>query len=303
MRIAVTGGRGFLGTAVVDSLATRTSTHIISVDLDGAPGLHRNVQSVQQDVRERVNLAAHLREVDVVVHLAAKHGAHLAAGLSPAACWSANVDVTESVLAAAQMAGVRRFVYVSSTSVFGSGSAAGPARILDESVVVSPEDVYDRAKLACEQMIWNRRLDFRREAVVLRLGRFDFPNEVSHELRKLSTGLDVRDAARAIERCVEAVSFPHFRYCVASGHPLESADRQRLGLSVSDVVERCMPNLARLCEQEDIALPTRVGKSVSSGLLYADLGWRPLHTAEAWASHRLREDGTIWKGRDHATCN
>jgi UDP-glucose 4-epimerase len=294
MRVAVTGGEGRLGKAVIARLRAQSNVEIISLDLSastykGCSG----VRAVQLDLRQCGELAGQLSGVDVVVHLAAKHGAHIAAGLSELECWSANVDVTATVLAAATCTGVQRLVYVSSTSVFGSGSEVGVARVLDEGVRAAPEDLYDRAKLRCERMVFSDRHLFKNNAVVLRMGRFDHPDELSHETRKLSTGLDIRDAACAIQLAVAVKTFPHFLYCVASDIPLSVADRQSLGHDLNDTVRRCMPTLSQLSCRGRIKLPNRVGKSVSSSLLAADLGWSPVHTIEAWAKERIVEADAV----------
>ena len=125
VRVLVTGARGMLGGAVARALAARGDE--VTVLQRGASGLP--VREVRADLADpAAPLTGALAGQDAVVHLAAK--------VDVVGPWReyarTNVEGTRRLLAAAQAAGVGRFVHVSSPSVAHAGAAlvgegAGPA--------------------------------------------------------------------------------------------------------------------------------------------------------------------------------
>jgi nucleoside-diphosphate-sugar epimerase len=111
----VTGGGGFLGRRIVELLRAR-GENVRVVLRRPAPDLEAlGAVVVLADVRDPVAVAAALRGADVVFHAAAKTGIW-----GPAEEFrSVNVGGTRTVLAAARMCGVHRFVHTSSPSVVG----------------------------------------------------------------------------------------------------------------------------------------------------------------------------------------
>jgi nucleoside-diphosphate-sugar epimerase len=125
MRVAVTGGGGFVGRYVVEALIAR-GHEVGSIGRAARPELERlGVRALQADVRDTDALASAFRGCEAVVHAAAKTGV-----------WGprrefveANVEGTRSVLEACRRAGVARLVYTSSPSVVFAGRdhvRAGP---------------------------------------------------------------------------------------------------------------------------------------------------------------------------------
>ena len=135
MRLLVTGGAGFIGSAVVE--AALDAGHTVRVldslrsDVHGAePAVDGRVQFVRGDVRDSEAVTAALDGIDVVCHQAAKVG--LGVDFSDAPDYVSSNEVGTAVLLAAMaQAGIRRFVQASSMVVYGEGAylgAAGPTR-------------------------------------------------------------------------------------------------------------------------------------------------------------------------------
>lgn len=125
MRALVTGGAGFIGSHLVDRLLR--DGHDVAVIDDLSTGRLSNFDSVRGHPRlvvHEADVAAHAKirplfqGVDRVFHLAAL--ADIVPSVSnPQAYYHVNVTGTFSVLEAARLAGVRRFVYAASSSCYG----------------------------------------------------------------------------------------------------------------------------------------------------------------------------------------
>ena len=117
MHALVTGGGGFLGGYIVESLLAR-GDHVRSFGRGDYPQLRaRGVDVIRGDIRDSAALAAACAGVECVFHSAAQPGI----GLDRNAYESVNRTGTELLLSNARRCGVSRFVYTSSPSVVFAG--------------------------------------------------------------------------------------------------------------------------------------------------------------------------------------
>ena len=107
---------------------------------------HRMFSFVEGDIRDAVALDQVLRDVDTVVHLAARAGVRPSIE-DPVLYSSVNVDGTVCLLERCNRAGVRRFVFGSSSSVYGD---ATPVPFHEEAAAVTPVSPYAATKRAGE---------------------------------------------------------------------------------------------------------------------------------------------------------
>lgn len=166
----VTGGAGFLGSAVVANLATREGVRaVVCTDLHPPGELPAGVEFTRCDVTDPGALEPILRahRVDTVVHLAAI----VSPGRDVAAEYRVDVQGTANVLAACVAAGVRRIVVSSSGAAYGYHQD-NPAWITEEHPLRGNEEFsYSRHKRLVEEML----AAYRREhpeltQTVLRIG-------------------------------------------------------------------------------------------------------------------------------------
>jgi len=148
----VTGACGFVGQAIVRRLLADGDT-VRALALPNDPRRAElqsagRLEILDADVTQPQTLTAPLAGVERVFHTAALvHGWH------PWARYEAvNVGGTQNVARAAQAAGVRRFVHVSTSDVFGI-PRRGEA--IDEETVYAPwHEPYPDTKIAAEQWLW-----------------------------------------------------------------------------------------------------------------------------------------------------
>ena len=148
MKVVVTGHTGYIGVEMVSVL--REAGHEV-VGLD--TGLFDEcdfvsppdpIPSLGVDLRDVT--AAHLAGIDAVVHLAALSNDPLG-DLNPNITYDINLHASVRLARAAKEAGVKRFLFSSSCSLYGAGGDG----LLDESAAFNPVTAYGESKIKVEQ--------------------------------------------------------------------------------------------------------------------------------------------------------
>jgi UDP-glucose 4-epimerase len=173
LHIAITGGSGRLGRHVVRALAAHRP-----LVLDLAPPADPSVAFHPADLRDLGALTAALQGIEVVVHLG---GIDRSVATDDAVTMQVNVLGTWNLFEAARLAGVRRVVHCSSSSVTGidqSNPTMPPHYLpLDEAHASRPTDAYGLSKL-CGERIAETYARRGLEVVVLRPCFVAFPELV-----------------------------------------------------------------------------------------------------------------------------
>ncbi|KAA1175407.1 NAD-dependent epimerase/dehydratase family protein [Rhizobium tropici] len=144
--ILVTGATGFVGQALCAELSRRRMDYR-PVSRSPRPGFAA-IGAIGGDT----DWSAALAGVDIVMHLAARVHVMNENAADPLAAFRAvNVDATVHLARQAALAGVKRFIFLSSIKVNGERTAAGrPFKASDEP---HPEDAYGRSKLEAEEAL------------------------------------------------------------------------------------------------------------------------------------------------------
>jgi UDP-glucose 4-epimerase len=166
MKILVTGGAGFIGSALANSLVALGHRVRVIDDLSsGDPSVLDSVVSFTRgDVRDVPKLWTLLRDVEVVFHLAARVSVSESI-LYPVEYNEVNVGGTVSLMTAARDAGVRRVVLASSGTVYGE-QEEHPVK---ESAPVRPPNPYAVSKIASEYYVSALGALYEIEVVMLRI--------------------------------------------------------------------------------------------------------------------------------------
>jgi nucleoside-diphosphate-sugar epimerase len=151
MKIAVTGGNGRVGRAVIESAAAAGHT-VVSIDRRHDPPATRAADFYELDATEYDALERAITGCDALIHLAAISGP----GRSPDdVVHSNNVVSSYNALRAAAAAGVRRVCQASSVNAIGGRFSRWPPRYdyfpVDEQHPTYAEDSYSLSKWICEQ--------------------------------------------------------------------------------------------------------------------------------------------------------
>jgi nucleoside-diphosphate-sugar epimerase len=153
MRVLVTGGSGYIGSALVPRLVA--AGHAVRVlDLAAPPPavlcVERPPEVALGDLRDAALVQRALRDQDMVVHLGFLT-LDRTAPVASRGSTEVNVTACERLVAACVRAGVRRLVLASSCSLYG---APGENGALDETALLRPASLYAEQKAACEEILF-----------------------------------------------------------------------------------------------------------------------------------------------------
>ena len=160
-RVVVTGAAGFIGSHLVEALARRDD-EVVGIDnFDPFYSLEtkeRNLAGLgttsrftfrELDILDVDAVAGLLTPETVVVHLAAKAGVRPSLA-DPVGYTRVNVGGTAAVIEATRRAGVSRFVFGSSSSVYGDNT---PVPFREDAVAIAPVSPYAATKRAAELLL------------------------------------------------------------------------------------------------------------------------------------------------------
>jgi dihydroflavonol-4-reductase len=220
----VTGGSGFLGSAVVRALIERDvrvrALVRASSPRDNLHGLPCDV--VVGDLTHRESLKAALKDVRYLFHVAADYRLW---ARDPSEIIRANVEGTLNLKREALAAGVERIVYTSSVAALRVAGATAP---VDEAAALSPEEAigaYKRSKIMAERAVEDMILREGLPAIIVSPTTPIGPRDI----RPTPTGRILLDAARGrIPAFVDTgLNFVHVDD-VAAGHLL-AFEKGRIG--------------------------------------------------------------------------
>jgi len=163
MNILVTGGSGFIGTALCGRLMT--DGHEVTV-ADLQPPRTEVTTSVQGDLRDASVLDKALEPgAEAIIHLAAATSV-LRSVKDPADVYRTNVELMQALLETSRQEGISRLVFASTNAVVGSGAGGG---LIQEGSRLVPLTPYGATKAAGEMLMSAYRHSYGLGATALRL--------------------------------------------------------------------------------------------------------------------------------------
>src|SRR5688572_14636789 len=250
MRILVTGSSGHLGEALVRTLRN-TAHDVVTLDITPSPFTETVGSIVDRETVRRC-----MRGVDAVLHTATLHKPHVATH-GRQAFVDTNVTGTLNLLEEAVAAGVKSFVFTSTTSTFGHALVpppGEPAAWITEDVRPVPKNIYGVTKVAAEDLCELFHRTHGLPCLVLRTSRF-FP-EADDDLAArnayddanlkaneyLHRRVDVADVVNAHLLAIErAPAIGFARYIISATSPFRPEDLPELRANAPAVVCRRVP--------------------------------------------------------------
>lgn len=253
MNILLTGSSGRIGSAIGCLIAPKGSL----TGLDIVPG---EFTTVLGSIGDRKLVDQLVAKADVVIHTAALLTPHLDSQ-DEAAFTEINVIGTANLLESALAHSIKRFVFTSTTSVYGCTRRPKTQAVwVTEELPPFPEDIYDTSKLAAEALCEAASKNGL-PSVVIRMSRC-FPEPVHLEtFYRLYRGVDERDVARAHWLAATQILPSSFEVFNISGKsPFQPEDCETLLLDPWQIIDRYTPDLRTHFQQHDWPFPTQIDR-------------------------------------------
>jgi UDP-glucose 4-epimerase len=271
----------------------------VGLDRQPSPFTHR-----VGSIAERGFIRECMRGMEAVLHTATLHKPHIGSHTRQDFV-DTNITGTLNLLEEAVNAGVRSFVFTSSTSVFGRAltpAAGAPAAWITEEVVPIPKNIYGLTKLAAENLCELFARDRDLSGIVLRTGRF-FPEEDDvPELREryddcnlkvnefLYRRADIEDVVSAHVLAIErAPSIGFERFIISATSPFERQDVADLARDAPAVVGRRVAGYETEYRRRGWSMLPSVDRVYVNERARSGLGWKPRYDFGS-ALARLRAD-------------
>jgi UDP-glucose 4-epimerase len=284
MTILVTGSAGHLGEAILRTLQRRGSS-ARGIDLKPSP-----FTDAAGSIVDPGFVRAQMDGVTAVIHTATLHKPHVATH-GKQDFVDTNVTGTLNLLEAADAAGVKSFVFTSTTSAFGSQlrTEAGRAAVwVTEDLPAIPKNIYGTTKLMAENLC---ELFFRERGlpvVVLRTSRF-FPEEDDDPAMRsaypldnaqanelLYRRLDIADAVSAhLLAMARAPEIGFGRYIVSATSPFAQHHLAALARDAAGVVRELYPDCAQLYAARGWRLFPEIDRVYVNDRARRELDWHP----------------------------
>lgn len=294
-KILITGGAGYVGGVLVPRLLDK-GYEVVVYDAcwygkDHLPK-HPRLEVVQGDIRDTLKLGMAFGGVHTVLHLACVSN-DPSFDLDPNLSKSINFDCFEPLVLAARQAGVTRFVYCSSSSVYGVSEQPE----VSETHALLPVSHYNLYKALCEPILF-RYTSPKFETVVIRPAtvcgysprqRLDLSVNILTNLAvnkgeitvfggaQLRPNLHIEDMASAYEVLIEAPAAKVQGEIFNCG--FQNLSIAKIAETVRDVVKTEMPGKGEI---KITTSPSNDPRSyhINSDKITKVLGFKPKHTVE-----------------------
>jgi len=273
MRILVTGTSGQIGSVIASMLS---SDHTV-VGIDLVPGKYTTREG---DITNKDFIFSATQDIDAVIHTSSLHAPHLKE--YPAEAFvKTNIDGTRHLLEASIKNKVLRFVYTSTTSLYGHAlSPSDKAVWVTEDLIPQPRDIYDETKIAAEDLCRSFSEKCGLPCTSLRVSRFFPESEYLMAIYRLYRGVDVKDAAEAHILAMNAKSKRYDVFNISAHSPFSENETHELFHDASRVLLRHFPSLDRQFAQRNWKLPKSIDRVYVIQKAEKQLGYRPRYNFE-----------------------
>lgn len=302
MKVMVAGGSGFIGHYLVKRMLNEGKEVVVLDNLSTGKNRIENLLEEKKLEFHKVdvlkeNVTQFMKNVDIVWHLAGNTDVR-DSERNPEKVLIENVDMTKNLLDAAVKAGTRKFVFTSSSTVYGD-SAKIPT---PEGSPLKPVSNYGISKVMCEKMITTYNALYGINAVIFRLanvvGLFchGVLNDFIEKLRENKKELEILGDGN------QRKSYIHISDCIDSmfsGLLMSKKEFEIFNIGSDDWTY--VKDIAQMVCEETGAKPDFKYTGGSRGwtgdmplmLLHnskiKETGWRPKHNSEEAIRKALKE--------------
>ncbi|QNF34032.1 NAD(P)-dependent oxidoreductase [Adhaeribacter swui] len=269
-RVLVTGSSGKLGKEIV-RLLRMNNYNILGIDL-----IESDTTDEIIDIRDRNIIKEVTKGVDAIIHTAALHGKHTDLNYSRDKFIETNINGTNNLLSASVENRVRKFLYTSTTSIYGTAMVSDKQAVwVDEELIPQPRDIYDITKLTCELLCKDYFEKEGIETTVLRVSRFLPEDDNTKANHRIYRGLDEEDGAKGHQLALEK-KFSSFEiYNISNESPFKKDDLSEIYSNPQDVICKYYPEAEEFYRRNNWKYPEKIDRVYSIAKAKRDLNYQP----------------------------
>lgn len=274
MKILVTGSSGQLGSVISSMLYKKHS--IIGVDL--LPGKYT---SHIGDIANHEFVLSVTKNVEIIIHTCSLHAPHLKTH-SNEEFINTNVNGTLNLLKSAVETNVRRFIFTSTTSLYGHAMVSTQRAVwVTENLLPRPRDIYDVTKIAAEGLCEMFANAYGMPCISLRVSRYFPETDYLMAVYRLYRGVDVRDAAAAHILAMTSEVKGYDVFNISAQSPFSSDETYDLLHNAPSVLGRHFPDIEKLFAKKGWKLPISIDRVYSIDKAKNILDYHPAFNFDA----------------------
>jgi UDP-glucose 4-epimerase len=252
MKILITGSSGNIGSKIAETV----TQHATCIGVDLIPG---RFTTHIGSITDKQFMAGIIPGLDAIIHSAAYLTPHVGV-IGDDEFRRVNVYGTELLLDLAILAKVERFVFTSTTSVYGCTTRPKTEAIwVTETLAPYPEDIYDRTKLEAERLCQEASRSGL-NTIILRMSRCFPEPEALQVFYRLYRGVSAHDVAEAhwlaVSRAVSGIEL----FNISADSPFQPTDTRALLNDPWHVIDRIYPQAGRLYDQLKWEKPSSIDR-------------------------------------------
>ena len=264
--ILLTGSSGRIGRAIAASLQNEYT--ILGIDVRPGPYTTHVMDILSTDILKLVG------EANAVIHTAALHAPHVGV-YDNTKFWDVNVRATENLLNACLKKKIDRFVYTSTTSIYGDALVQPQKAVwVTEELQPQPRDIYDETKLAAEILCQEATSDIL-SCLCLRMSRCFPEDERLMAIYRLYRGISIHDVVLAHRLALTSNIKGFDKMNISSQTPFSSHEIYDLYNRADDVINKHHPHAQNIFQDRGWTLPKTIDRVYVIEKAKRLLGFRP----------------------------
>jgi nucleoside-diphosphate-sugar epimerase len=227
------------------------------------------------DISDNDFISGVTKDVEIIIHTCSLHAPHLKTH-SCREFIDININGTLHLLNSAIENGVRRFVYTSTTSLYGHAMVSPNEAVwVTEELMPKPRDIYDVTKIAAEGLCQIFATQHKLSCISLRVSRYFPESDYLMAIYRLYRGVDVRDAAKAHILAMDAEIEGYDVFNISSLSPFSIDETQELYDDAPRVIRKHFPTAEKAFAEKGWKLPKRIDRVYSIEKAQTILKYRP----------------------------
>jgi UDP-glucose 4-epimerase len=271
--ILITGSSGKSGKAIAELL-------LPSYDIIGLDRISGDFTTHIGNLTDWATIKDITKGVSTIIHTASLHAPHITTHTRENFIDN-NIKGTLFLLEAAQLNGIKKLIYTSTTSLYGE-SMVNPDKAVWITEEVSPiaRDIYDITKLAAEALCKDFFDAARLQTMSLRVARFwDEPLD-KKVFYRMFRGLDVRDVALAHKLAIDK-DFDKFEvFNISAQSIFNISDLVALRKNLYPLLQQRCPKIIDLFSKQNWVLPDDIDRVYVIEKAKKLLGFEPIYNID-----------------------